>query len=142
MKLSEMLLANCACARIRNASRVLTRVYDDFLRAAGLKASQVAVLAAVDALESASISELSKALFMDRTTLSRNLQPLVAQGLVMLGAEGWRRSKTIHITPTGQGRLKAALPLWQHAQEDLARRLGDKRWKRMHAELQDLIAAY
>src|ERR1051325_3939527 len=99
-------------------------------------------MAAIDALETASITKLSKALFMDRTTLSRNLKPLVAQGFVTVGEEGWRRSKTIHITPTGQVRLKAALPLWQHAQEDLARRLGENRWKWMHAELQDLIAAY
>ena len=142
MKLSEMLLATCACACIRNAARVVTRVYDEFLRDSGLKASQLAVLAAIDALERPSISELSKALFMDRTTLSRNLKPLVAQGLVTLGEEGWRRSKTMHITPTGQALLKAAVPLWKHAQEDLARRLGEPRWKQMHAELRDLIAAY
>jgi DNA-binding MarR family transcriptional regulator len=142
MKLSAMLLANCACARIRNASRVITRVYDDFLRDAGLKASQVAVLAAVDASEQGSITELSQALLMDRTTLSRNLRPLVVQGLVRLGAEGWRRSKTIHITPAGQARLKAALPFWQQAQDDLVRRLGEKLWNKMHAELKAIIAAY
>jgi DNA-binding MarR family transcriptional regulator len=142
LKLSAMLLANCACARIRNAARVITRVYDDFLRDAGLKASQIAVLAAVDASELGSITELSRTLLMDRTTLSRNLRPLVAQGLVTLGAEGWRRSKTIHITPTGQARLKAALPLWKQAQDDLVRRLGKKRWNKMHAELQDVIVAY
>src|SRR5262245_46236143 len=101
MKLSTMLLANCACARIRNAARVISRVYDDFLHDAGLKASQLAVLAAVDASELGSITELSQALLMDRTTLSRNLQPLVAQGLVTVGAESWRRSKKIHITPAG-----------------------------------------
>src|SRR5215475_7387647 len=128
MKLSELMLATCACACIRNAARVVTRVYDEFLRDSGLKASQLAVLAATDALERASITELAKALFMDRTTLSRNLKPLVAQGFVTLGEEGWRRSKTIHITPPGQALLKAALPLWTQAQEDLARRLGEKRW--------------
>jgi DNA-binding MarR family transcriptional regulator len=61
---------------------------------------------------------------------------------VTLGEEGWRRSKTIHITPPGQALLKAALPLWTQAQEDLARRLGEKRWNHIHAELQALIAAY
>jgi DNA-binding MarR family transcriptional regulator len=142
MESSAMMLAHCACARVRNASRVITRVYDEFLRDSGLKASQLAVLAAVDALELASITELSKTLLMDRTTLSRNLKPLIAQGFVTLGEEGWRRSKTIQIASPGQAVLKAALPLWQQAQEDLVRRLGAKRWKHMHGELQALIAAY
>ena len=142
MKPSEEMLATCACTRMRTASRVVTRVSDDFLRGTGLKASQVAVLAAIDSSEEVSIAALSKKLLMDRTTLSRNLKPLIADGLVVLGEEGWRRSKFVRIAKPGQVRLKSAWPLWQPAQQDVFGRFGKKRWLTVDSELSDLIARY
>jgi DNA-binding MarR family transcriptional regulator len=142
MKLSEELMAKCACTRIRTASRVLTRAYDDMLRPTGLKASQLAVLAAVDSIEAASIVELSKILFMDRTTLSRNLKPLVAEKLITMHEDGWGRSKTVQLTKIGQEKLQSSSALWQKAQAEVAKRIGDDHWQAMDQQLQDLIAAY
>ena len=142
MKLSEEMLATCACTRVRTAARVVTRVYDEFLRSAGLKASQLAVLAAIDSADEVSIAALSKRLLVDRTTLSRNLKPLIADGLVALGEEGWRRSKFVRITKAGRLRLESALPLWQRAQQGVFDRFGKKRWQAVDAQLGDLIANF
>jgi DNA-binding MarR family transcriptional regulator len=142
MNRSDELLSLCACTQMRNASRVVTRVYDALLRGTGLKASQLSVLAAVDSSETVSIAELSKKLLMDRTTLSRNLKPLLAAQLLTLGEEGWRRSKYVRITRAGQQRLAAALPLWELAQDDIYSRFGKKRWQAVNAQLRDLIAQY
>ena len=142
MRASEKLLATCACNHIRTASRLVTRVYDALLRDTGLKASQLAALAAIDSTETVSIAELSKKLSMDRTTLSRNLKPLIAARLVELGEEGWRRSKLIRITPAGQERVAAAIPLWERAQADTLGRLGEKRWQAVSTHLGALIAQY
>jgi DNA-binding MarR family transcriptional regulator len=121
---------------------MVTRVYDAFLRDAGLKASQLAVLAAIDSTETVSIAELSKKLAMDRTTLSRNLKPLIAEQLVDLSEEGWRRSKLVRITPAGQQRMTAAIPLWERAQADTFNRIGDRRWHAVSTRLDALIAQY
>src|SRR5512140_3535168 len=91
---SAEMLAACSCTRARAAARLITRAYDEALRPVGLTASQLAVLAAVDAVEVASIASLSKMLFMDRTTLSRNLKPLFALGVVAM-QEGPGRSKAV-----------------------------------------------
>src|SRR3954466_9439751 len=107
---SAELLAHCSCTRARTAARLLTRAYDDLLRPAGLKASQLSVLAAVDSIEVASIAALSDALFMDRTTLSRNLKPLLASGWVAT-SQGAGRSKAMALTREGEKVLRAALPL-------------------------------
>jgi len=40
---------NCVCHRTRMAARAVTRLYDDTLRSVGLRATQLAVLVAIDA---------------------------------------------------------------------------------------------
>ncbi len=140
MKSSTQMLENCACTRIRTASRLVTRAYDDALRESGLKASQLSVLAAVDVAPDVSIAALAKRLQMDRTTLSRNLRPLIDEGLLELGPEAWRRSKVVRMTASGRGRLTRALPLWEAAQSTLLKRLGRAQWQAVNADLETLIA--
>src|SRR5512138_107301 len=142
MKPSEAMLEACACTRVRTASRLITRAYDDELRDVRLKASQLSVLAAVDVSSEASIAALSKRLLMDRTTLSRNLKPLIAEGLVGLGDEAWRRSKVVRITGAGRARLAKALPLWEQAQAKLIKRLGRQHWQAVSVQLGQLIAKH
>ena len=74
-----------------------------------------------------SITALAKFMGMDRSTLTRNLRPLEKEGLITLGDEGWRRSRTLEITKAGRSRLREALPLWSSAQRTLKRKLGDPR---------------
>jgi len=140
MKESRHMFETCACTRIRTVARLVTKAYDDALRATGLKTSQVAVLAAVDALEAPSIAALSKALFMDRTTLTRNLRPLMALSLITLQEDG--RSKITLLTPKGERSLKEALPLWQQAQKDFGRRLKRHRLEPVEGHLHSLISSY
>ena len=78
---------------------------------------------------------------MDRTTLTRNLRPLEAEGLIALGHEGWRRSRTLEITKKGRTRLRDALPLWEKAQKTLQSKLGDRGWHLIRKDLDDLISA-
>ena len=121
------------------AARAVTRLYDDTLRSVGLRATQLAVLAAVGGDAVVSITGLAKIMGMDRSTLTRNLAPLEREGLIRLGVEGWRRSRTVEITKKGRSRLREALPLWEKAQETLQRRLGIRRWADIRAVLDDLI---
>jgi len=142
MNRSTELLDTCICTQLRTTARVITRMYDALLRDTGLKASQLSVLAAVDSAESVSIAELSKRLTMDRTTLTRNLMPLLDAQLVHVGEEGWRRSKLVRITKAGQQRLSTAIPLWERAQEDIGNRFGQKRWQTVRSHLRDLASQY
>ena len=77
------------------AARAVTRLYDEKLRDSGLRATQVSVLVAIAVDEVMSIAALAKFMGMDRSTLTRNLRPLERDGLVKLGSEGWRRSRTV-----------------------------------------------
>jgi DNA-binding MarR family transcriptional regulator len=141
VKYSDEMLAQCACTRVRTVSRLVTKIYDDILRPTGLKASQLASLAAIDSMDAPSIVALSKTLQMDRTTLSRNLLPLIAAGLVVVQEEGYGRSKATKLTSKGNAMLKAAYPLWLKAQGDLRRKFGKDLLEAMGMQLQRLTHA-
>ena len=130
---------SCLCHRTRMASRAVTRFYDEILRSVGLRATQLAVLVAVGNEDVMSITALAKFMGMDRSTLTRNLAPLEREGLIRVGNEGWRRSRTVECTKKGRTRLREALPFWQKAQETIRRKLGSRRWPVIMAELNDLI---
>src|SRR5262245_27834953 len=133
-------IENCVWHRTRMAARAVTRLYDDALRSVGLRATQLAVLVAAGADDVVSITALAKFMGMDRSTLTRNLAPLEREGLIRVGNEGWRRSRTVEITKQGRSRLREALPLWQKTQERLRQKLGT-RWVVIRDGLDGLIRA-
>lgn len=122
MKQSAEMLQHCACTQLRNIARLVTRNYDEQLRPTGLSVAQLALLAAIDAKEASSIAGLSRELYMDRTTLSRNLGPLVTAGWVALADEGRRR--TARLTASGKTKIREAYPHWRQAQAELTQKLG------------------
>jgi DNA-binding MarR family transcriptional regulator len=133
------ILESCACHKVRLAARTVTRTYDDALRPCGLRASQLPVLVAVGIEGAISITALAELLGMDRSTLTRSLKPLENAGLVSVGVEGWRRSRTLAITKKGWSRLQQALPLWESAQQTLQRKLNDRNWAAVHSGLEHLV---
>lgn len=120
--------AECAGLRVQKAARRLARLYDDALRPIGLRIGQFSLLGAIRAGHGSSITALADRLAMDRTTLTRNLRPMVKAGWLALGPEGYRRARTITITPAGTAKFEEALPLWRRVQTDLAAELGPEGW--------------
>ena len=128
MTIEQEIVANCACLKVRMAARAVTRAYDSALRPLGLRATQLSILVAIAIDGAISIAALASFLGMDRTTLTRNLRPLEKEGMISVGPEGWRRSRTLEITRKGRLRLHEALPLWERAQDALRQKLGDQAW--------------
>jgi len=121
------------------AARVVTRAYDDALRPTGLRATQISVLAAVGARGALSIKSLADTLQMERSTLTRNLRPLEERGYVMLAPERRYRSRVLTLTPAGRATLGKALPMWEGAQRNLKKRIGQTRWPAVEDALAALI---
>jgi DNA-binding MarR family transcriptional regulator len=137
--LARTLLDTCLCHNVRMASRVVSRAYDGALRPTGLRATQIAVLAAVGARGALSIKSLADSLEMERTTLTRNLKPLEEQALVSIAPEGRHRSRTLTLTTAGKAALLKALPLWEKAQQSSMHQLGEQRWPVVQKAFADLI---
>jgi len=118
----------CACARMRRAARALTQLYDDGMAPSGLRVTQYSLLSALAKGGPARISDLARSLLLDRTALSRNLDPLVERRLVTIAHGDDARTRIATLTGTGAAALAAARPHWQQAQAQVARRLGGERF--------------
>ncbi len=129
----------CACFNLRKAARAVTQLYDEVLAPSGLRGTQFSVLAVISAAGPATMTDLADTLVMDRTTLTRNLKPLLGRGLVERGEGEDRRQRPIAITPAGRDALGQALPLWEKAQARIAGGLGAARWKGMVGDLNEAI---
>jgi DNA-binding MarR family transcriptional regulator len=131
----------CLCGNVLMAARALTAVYDRFLEPAGLTASQLAVLWCVAAREPLPMREIGEVLVMDKTTVSRNLAGLAAEGLVVSRQAPDARVKLVSCTPKGRRRFRCALPKWRAAQSWVARRVGMEGFEKSVAQSKRLAQA-
>lgn len=128
---------HCTCFNVRRAARAVTQFYDDIMAPSGIKATQFTMLGAVAMMGPASVTRLAEHLALDRTTLTRNLKGLAAQGLVEISAGADRRERVVALTGEGAAAIERATPVWREAQEKLAAHFGDTRWRRM---IEDMTA--
>src|ERR1700742_1978312 len=70
----------CLLTRTHRISRVLTNMYDQRLRPYGLSSHQFTLLVTIHRLGEASRAEIGRANHQDRSTMTRNLQLIIAQG--------------------------------------------------------------
>ena len=129
----------CTCARLRKLARRLTRIYDAHLSAQAIKVTQYSLLANA-ARGERTLSEFAAELEMDRSTLSRNLAPLAAQGWVSIAVGADSRSRSISVTAAGRRKLKAALPLWRKAQCEVEAILGAAGVSELHRKIDRALA--
>ena len=81
----------CLCFNIRKAARAVTHLYDKFLRPAGRRATQFALLMAAKINGPVTLTRPAKITVMDRTTLTRNLVVLEKRGFITIEAGEDRR---------------------------------------------------
>jgi len=129
----------CTCARLRKLARRMTRIYDAHLAAQSIKVTQYSLLANA-APGPRTLSEFAAELEMDRSTLSRNLAPLVAQGWMEIAIGADPRSRSISVTAAGRRKLKAALPLWRKAQCEVESILGAAGVGELHGKIERALA--
>jgi len=118
-----MVATNCQCKKLREASRKISRIYDDALRPVGITANQFTMLIGISLMGPISITGLANKLGMERTTLTRNLTPLEKKGLIELNT-GHGRTRNATITPQGKDVIKKAKPEWKTAQTQIIKQIG------------------
>jgi DNA-binding MarR family transcriptional regulator len=133
----------CPGFRVRQASRVLSKLYDDELRQFGLQHSQLPVLtaAAIFGEEGAPMRALAQALVMDPTTLSRSVRPLEKAGLIRVArSPSDRRSRVLVLTAAGRRAIELAFPAWERVVNRVSRALGAGAMAELRARLDQVIA--
>jgi DNA-binding MarR family transcriptional regulator len=121
----------CACQNLRRLNRILTRIYDQELKSAGLEITQFGLLTALATVGEANQKRLSAGFAMDSTTLTRTLGLLLKQGWVRVKQGKDRRERLFRLTEEGKRQLAMAQPHWERAESRLRKQLGDAGWKSM-----------
>src|SRR5205814_3834932 len=130
----------CMCASVRRAARVITQMYDSALAPSGISAPQFGLLAAIQANEGVSQTELAASMAIDRTTLVRNLKLMERQGLIQVVAGNDRRTRGVALTEQGRDAFARALPFWRGVQAKVMVALGENRWQEIRDRLSDIEA--
>ncbi len=130
----------CACQNLRRLTRIVTRIYDQELRKAGLEITQFGLLTALAATGEANQKRLSAGLAMDSTTLTRTLGRIREQGWVRVRRGEDRRERLFGLTRAGKRQLRVAQPYWERAEHRLRQRLGDASWNSMRETVSRIAA--
>lgn len=130
----------CTCTRLRRLTRRITSIYDRHLLPDALTISQYSLLSRVGRHGSIANLRLAAEMGMDRSTLSRNIKPLMAAGWIATvdmppDEQVDKRSFGLGLSEAGQAKLAAARPNWVAAQLEIDGLLGED----LHAGLSGMI---
>ncbi len=98
----------------------------------------MSLLVVASRLPRPTIMNMAERLSMDRTTLTRNLRPLEAKGLVRIEEGEDRREKLVRLTEAGHAALNDMLKRWERVQRQVVEKLGVERVNRLLADLAEV----
>lgn len=122
----ETIASVCIAGRLRILNRVVTNLYDDAFRPFGLKLSQGNILAVTAKLGTARPADVCDLLELDTSTLSRNVERMVANGWLEVLPDEDGRSHPFRLTEKGKRLMERAVPAWEKAQARAKKLLGEE----------------
>jgi len=124
-------MTGCVCTALRRTSREVTRFFDESLKRHRLRVTQLPILVAAGLAQppdAVPLAAVAARLGMERTTLLRNVRPLVRRKLVTIVAEGRSGRSAIRATAAGRALLVRLYPEWKRAQEETLERVAGLEW--------------
>ncbi len=128
----------CLCNALRQASRAVSRLYDEELRGVGLRTTQYSLLHVLTRAGQVRQGDLGGLTHLEETTLTSNLRPLMAAGWVSIRSGEDRREKLVRITEAGTAKLAEARPAWKRAQARMQALLPEGAWQGLLAILPEI----
>jgi DNA-binding MarR family transcriptional regulator len=133
----EDILANCMVGRLRMITRLVSQKFEKALKAYGLKAGQLTLLALVAKYQPITASALTQLSVLQKSTLSRELAVLSKHNLVLMQDNGTQK-KPVVLTEKGRELLNNIWPFWQQAHKSLQQQLGLEAEQSIHMILKTL----
>ena len=108
----------CISGKVMKCSRIVSSVFRKHLKPFGITNSQLSTLFIITKAESPSQKLLSQMLYMDKSTVNRNLKRLIDNGFVV--------KLSVHDLKTtikGKELLEQVIPHWENAMKEIKERL-------------------
>lgn len=122
-EIEQQIAAECLGGRIRTLNRVVSGIFDGKLRRFGIRSSQISILMVVATRGPLAPSDVCRRLCLEKSTLSRDLERIVAQGWIS-STPGAGRSLRLEITDVGRALIHKIKPAWDEAQAETEKLLG------------------
>ncbi|WP_258187284.1 MarR family winged helix-turn-helix transcriptional regulator [Variovorax sp. WS11] len=119
---------------------MLTTLYNSHLRSTGMTMAQFTLLRNIAALSPAGVTQIADAMLMDRTSVTRLIEPLIKSGyLISKPGEDDRRIRNVSITQEGLDALARTHQAWRQAQKELYDIIGPDQWIVVRRALRDTV---
>ena len=128
----------CYCIGFRRAARAVTAYYDRIMLQSGLTINQYSLLMYLLRIAPCNATALAKTMKLERTTLLRNIKPLVEKGLMQDLAEEGERDRQLTVTKQGIATLEVAQKLWKKAQAGLKAHVGEGSFEKLMSTIAGL----
>ncbi|MDK2062631.1 MarR family winged helix-turn-helix transcriptional regulator [Aliarcobacter butzleri] len=119
----------CHCTNMRQISRKITNIYDEFLKPSNLNVTQYSLLSNLKRVQPIKMNDFSKIVKLDRTTLVRNLKPLINLSLIEIKSIDKSKAQLLELSQKGIELQNEGYKYWQKAQEYIEQTIN-------HAELE------
>ncbi|MCT7561226.1 MarR family winged helix-turn-helix transcriptional regulator [Aliarcobacter butzleri] len=119
----------CHCTNMRQISRKITNIYDEFLKPSNLNVTQYSLLSNLKRVQPIKMNDFSKVVKLDRTTLVRNLKPLINLSLIEIKSIDKSKAQLLELSQKGIELQNEGYKYWQKAQEYIEQTIN-------HAELE------
>ena len=119
----------CHCTNMRQISRKITNIYDEFLKPSNLNVTQYSLISNLKRVQPIKMNDFSKVVKLDRTTLVRNLKPLINLSLIEIKSIDKSKAQLLELSQKGIELQNEGYKYWQKAQEYIEQTIN-------HAELE------
>lgn len=114
----------CYCINLRRATTAVTKKYDIALENLGLTVNQFSIIKNISILKNCDASTLSNNMGIERTTLLRNINPLINNKIIKVIKVD--NKKIYKLTEEGGILLVKAQNEWNNVQDKISDELGNK----------------
>lgn len=132
-KLVDRLARECLGVRLRMIHREVNRIYESALRPHGLRAGQMTILVGVAYAGPVKPGRFCRAMRMEKSTLSRDVELLQRKGWLEVDPDPRGRGHVLRVSPAGAALLEAIMPAWEEAQRRVAELFGQAGVEAIHA---------
>jgi DNA-binding MarR family transcriptional regulator len=132
IELGSVIFSQCTAYKSRQLARKVMAHFEASIASLGIRGTQFALLGFVLRDGPMQPSALAQVMELSASTLSRNVQPLIAQGWLVMGEGANARSRLLAITPEGRKLCNLAGKRWQGAQATLGAQVGAPQLAALH----------